>query len=39
VADIPQTRYVRSGEVDLAYQVFGGGEDLVLIPGGASHSR
>jgi pimeloyl-ACP methyl ester carboxylesterase len=28
---------VRSGEVDLAYQVFGAGEDLVLISGGLSH--
>ena len=37
MADIPQTRFVRSGHVDLAYQVFGAGEDLVLIPGGASH--
>jgi class 3 adenylate cyclase len=37
VADIPQTRFVRSGEVDLAYQVFGAGEDLVLISGGLSH--
>ena len=34
---IPQTRFVRSGEVDLAYQVLGTGEDLVVIPGGASH--
>ena len=37
MADIPQTRFVRSGEVDLAYQVFGAGEDLVLISGGPSH--
>jgi pimeloyl-ACP methyl ester carboxylesterase len=37
VADIPQTRFVRSGEVDLAYQVFGAGEDLVAIPGLPSH--
>jgi class 3 adenylate cyclase len=37
VADIPQTRFVRSGEADLAYQVFGAGEDQVLISGGLSH--
>jgi class 3 adenylate cyclase len=37
VAEIPQTRFVRSGEIDLAYQVFGAGEDLVVIPGLPSH--
>jgi class 3 adenylate cyclase len=37
VADIPQTRFVRSGDVDLAYQIFGAGEDLVAIPGLPSH--
>jgi class 3 adenylate cyclase len=37
VVGIPQTRFVRSGEVDLACQVFGAGQDLVLISGGLSH--
>ncbi len=37
MADIPQTRFVRSGEVDLTYQIFGSGEDLVAIPGLPSH--
>jgi class 3 adenylate cyclase len=37
VAEIPQTRFVRSGDADLAYQVFGAGEDLVAIPGLPSH--
>src|SRR5512140_1072094 len=33
MAEIPQTRFVRSGDVDLAYQVFGAGEDLVAVLG------
>ena len=34
----PRTRYVRSGDVDLAYQVFGAGEhDVVLVLDWASH--
>ena len=37
VAEIPQTCFVRSGDVDLAYQVFGAGEDMVAIPGLPSH--
>jgi class 3 adenylate cyclase len=37
MAEIPQTCFVRSGDVDLAYQVFGAGEDLVAIPGLPSH--
>jgi class 3 adenylate cyclase len=37
VAEIPQTRFVRSGDADLAYQVFGAGEDMVAIPGLPSH--
>ena len=37
MADIPQTRFAHSGEVDLAYQIFGAGEDLVAIPGLPSH--
>jgi class 3 adenylate cyclase len=37
VAEIPQTRFVRSGNADLAYQVFGAGEDMVAIPGLPSH--
>jgi class 3 adenylate cyclase len=37
VAEIPQTHFVRSGDADLAYQVFGAGEDMVAIPGLPSH--
>lgn len=37
MAEIPQTRFVRSGDADLAYQVFGAGEDMVAIPGLPSH--
>src|SRR5215211_3803277 len=34
----PDTRYARSGDTHIAYQVFGDGElDLVLVPGFASH--
>jgi pimeloyl-ACP methyl ester carboxylesterase len=34
----PQTRYARSGEVSIAYQVVGGGPlDVVLVPGFATH--
>jgi pimeloyl-ACP methyl ester carboxylesterase len=35
---MPETRYARSGDVHIAYQVFGSGEmDLVLIPGYVTH--
>ena len=37
MADIPETRYVRSGDADIAYQVFGAGEDLVAIHGLPGH--
>jgi class 3 adenylate cyclase len=37
MAAIPQTCFVRSGDADLAYQVFGAGEDMVAIPGLPSH--
>jgi len=31
---VPQTRYARSGEINIAYQVFGeGAVDLVVVPG------
>jgi class 3 adenylate cyclase len=34
----PETRYARSGDVHIAYQVFGGGElDLVLVNGFVTH--
>ena len=34
----PQTHYARSGDVYIAYQVFGAGaQDLVLVPGFLSH--
>ena len=36
--DLPITRYVRSGDVNLAYQVIGEGpSDLVLVPGWVSN--
>lgn len=35
---VPQTRYARSGEVSVAYQVFGEGPvDLVYVPGWITH--
>ncbi len=34
----PETRYARSGDVHIAYQVFGEGElDVVLVPGYVTH--
>jgi class 3 adenylate cyclase len=34
----PETRYARSGDVHIAYQVFGSGDlDLVLVPGYVTH--
>ncbi|MBY0279800.1 adenylate/guanylate cyclase domain-containing protein [Candidatus Binatia bacterium] len=33
----PLTRYAKSGDVSIAYQVAGTGPDLVLIPGWVSH--
>ena len=36
--DTPETRYARSGEVSIAYQVVGDGPfDLVWTPGALSH--
>jgi pimeloyl-ACP methyl ester carboxylesterase/class 3 adenylate cyclase len=36
--DVPQTRYARSGDVSIAYQVVGDGPfDLVFVPGSVSH--
>jgi hypothetical protein len=36
---MPETRFTRVGEVDIAYQVAGtaGGLDLVFVPGWVSH--
>jgi class 3 adenylate cyclase len=35
---LPVTRYAKSGDVHIAYQVFGGGQiDLVFVPGFISH--
>lgn len=32
--DVPETRYAQSGELSIAYQVFGAGDlDLVFVPG------
>jgi len=36
--DLPETRYARSGDVSIAYQVTGEGPfDLELVPGSVSH--
>jgi pimeloyl-ACP methyl ester carboxylesterase len=36
--DLPETRYARSGELNIAYQVFGEGPlDVVFVPGIISH--
>ena len=36
--ELPQTRYAKSGDVNIAYQVVGEGPfDLVLVPGAFSH--
>jgi pimeloyl-ACP methyl ester carboxylesterase len=36
--DQPETKYTKSGDVHIAYQVFGEGDlDLVLVPGYTSH--
>jgi class 3 adenylate cyclase len=32
-----ETRYARSGSLDIAYQVVGSGRDLVFVPGSLSH--
>ncbi|HEX3936540.1 MAG TPA: adenylate/guanylate cyclase domain-containing protein [Xanthobacteraceae bacterium] len=38
MAAIPKTRYVKSDDVHIAYQVFGDGPiDLILVPGFVSH--
>ncbi|MBV9280518.1 MAG: adenylate/guanylate cyclase domain-containing protein [Chloroflexi bacterium] len=38
VSSLQQTRYARSGDVNIAYQVLGAGPpDLVLVPGWISH--
>ena len=38
MAAIPETRFVRAGDVDIAYQVVGSGPiDLVAVPGWVSH--
>jgi pimeloyl-ACP methyl ester carboxylesterase len=38
VTGLPQTRYAKSGDVNIAYQVFGDGpRDLVFVPGFVSH--
>jgi pimeloyl-ACP methyl ester carboxylesterase/DNA-binding CsgD family transcriptional regulator len=34
---MPTTRYAKSGEVNIAYQAFGNGPDLVFVPGFISH--
>lgn len=38
MAEMPQTRYARSGDLHIAYQVMGDGPlDVVLVPGWVSH--
>ena len=35
---IPETRYARSGDISIAYQVMGDGPiDLIMVPGLISH--
>lgn len=39
-AMVPETRYAKSGDVNIAYQVAGEGPvDLILVPGGSRTSR
>jgi hypothetical protein len=33
----PETRYAKSGDLRIAYQVIGAGPDLVMVPGLTSH--
>jgi hypothetical protein len=34
----PETKFARSGDIDIAYQQFGAGDrDIVMIPGWVSH--
>jgi hypothetical protein len=33
----PETRYAKSGDLRIAYQVTGAGPDLVMVPGLTSH--
>ena len=33
----PETHYAKSGDLRIAYQVIGGGPDLVMVPGLTSH--
>ena len=38
MSDLPKTRYAKSGEVHIAYQVLGDGPiDLLWVPGFVSH--
>lgn len=37
MTDLPETRYARSGDVHIAYQVIGSGPDLLLVPPTFSH--
>jgi pimeloyl-ACP methyl ester carboxylesterase len=36
---IPETRYARAGEANVAYQVVGEGPDLLYVPGFVSHAE
>jgi hypothetical protein len=39
VSELPETRFTKAGDVDIAYQIAGpaGGLDLVFLPGWVSH--
>jgi hypothetical protein len=38
MAETPETRYAKSGDLHIAYQVLGEGPiDLVIVPGWVSH--
>jgi pimeloyl-ACP methyl ester carboxylesterase len=34
---MPETKYAKSGDINIAYQIVGEGPDLVLVPGFVSH--
>lgn len=36
--EVPEVKYARSGDVHIAYQVFGEGPDLVVTPSGWNHA-
>jgi len=39
LTDIPEIRYARSGDLNIAYQRFGSGPDVVIIPRTSDSAR